>query len=441
MSSTYANRLEFLSMQYELALKNAVSDGDGIEALENYMRAAMAQYELSELTVGESSDRHRLEMRRLLNYIRDEIVRHGIAVPDEVKQRMARFGICFPGIPTSSEAPAQDKPATQEHASSIHKAVPIVGSDRAKKASEKTDDLYGFDPKSVRLTELPAASFDDFGDMGDSVEAIVECLKVAHRKLEYPELARQMSDKRQNILLYGPPGGGKSHFCKAIGNYVLNNFQGGAFYIVQASQIKHSLVGVAEKRLNALFMEVEQHDMPVICIDEIDSLCPPRDGDVPTHVSALVTEFLQHIDGVDGKSKAVIIGATNYPWKIDKAIRSRLSTSAYVGLPTMENILDYLMHRIKRYLGNDEKFIERMLQLCTSRLENASYRVLEWVWQEVETLSFNKTTQKNPQNKTVSEFVALTEEELLRIINRVSVDYDADYIMRLQDKNRWERVD
>lgn len=204
------------------------------------------------------------------------------------------------------------------------------------------------------------------------------------------------------------------------------------------TQQQHSLVGVAEKRLDALFADAAQYEMPVICIDEIDTLCPQRDAEgIPSHERALVTEFLQHIDGVSGASKAVIIGATNYPWKVDSALRSRLATAAYVGLPSEQQIGDYLYRSLRPYLGEDEEFAKSMIALCTERLEHASYRELKWIVSEVARISFNLTTSENPTNKKVAAFVPIAREDMLNILSRVNYNYDAAYMQRLQNRSQW----
>lgn len=433
MPSAYAEQIEELSMRYEHALRKAVSLVESPEALDYYLQAAMAQYELSELTTGISAEQHKREMLRLLTLVRDEVVRRKIDIPEEIKQRMTRMGIAFPQtIVEGNEEKFPVRPAVPVHQQRLSEVAKV------KTQSASAEDLHGFDIEAARITELPSASFEDFGNMEDSVRAIKDCFDSAHRRLEYPELARQMPPEMNNILLYGPPGGGKTHFCKAIGNYVLNNFRGSTFYLFKASIIKHSLVGVAEKRLDALFADAAQYEMPVICIDEIDTLCPQRDAEgIPSHERALVTEFLQHIDGVGGASKAVIIGATNYPWKVDSALRSRLATAAYVGLPSEQQISDYLYRSLRLYLGENEEFAKNMVALCTERLEHASYRELKWIVSEAARVSFNLTTSENPTNKKVADFVPITREDMLNILSRVNYNYDAAYMQRLQDRSRW----
>lgn len=433
MPSAYAERIEELSMCYEHALRTAVSLGDSPEALDSYIKAATAQYELSGLTTGIAAEKHRNEMKRLLTLVRDEVVRRKIVLPEKLIQWFTSMGITFPAM--IAEGSAEEFPE--------HPAAPVYPSRLTETAKVKTqsasaEDLHGFDIEAARITELPSASFEDFGNMEDSVQAIKDCFDSAHRRLEYPELAKQMPPEMNHILLYGPPGGGKTHFCKAIGNYVLNNFRGSTFYLFKASIIKHSLVGVAEKRLDALFADAAQYEMPVICIDEIDTLCPQRDVEgIPSHERALVTEFLQHIDGVGGASKAVIIGATNYPWKVDSALRSRLATAAYVGLPSEQQIGDYLYRNLRTYLGEDEEFAKSMIALCTERLEHASYRELKWIVSEAARISFNRTTSENPTNKKVAAFVPIAREDMLNILSRVNYNYDAAYMQRLQNRSQW----
>ncbi len=432
MDLSYRNRLRLLSMQYENALQQAIQH-DGKDALVYYLEAVQAQCAMAQMLDGEDAERHKREMYRLLHHMRDEIVRLDIEIPDALRKQMSSYGLELPKKQVDvleHGGAASDAPERKSSAPAAEKG--------AKKADTKSDDaLHGFDPAQLKLKKVPSASFDDFGDMSTEIEAIVNGLDILKKKRDFPGLAGQMSDTSQHILLYGPPGGGKSHFCKAIGHYVMTTFEGGAFFLVMASDIKDYLVGVSERRLAALFEEVEKYEMPVLCIDEIETLCPVRDGDNPHYVSQLVSDFQQHINGAAGSTKALIIGATNYPWRIEGAVLSRLATHVFVDLPDEKHIREYLCKHISSFLGKDQRYVDEMLDLCAKRLEHASYRVLEWVWREMGSLAFKKTTAGRVADRELAEFVPLTRDEIDSIIARASIDYDPKYIARLRDNSQW----
>lgn len=422
MSEAYIGRMTELSLQYQISLDRAKRYPDSKKGLGYYMEAATAQYEMSRLTTGDVALRHRQEMTRLIHLVQSEMSRMGIKIetqaavqseiqPEPAQQNAVQSAAQPAQKPQSSTAPSGGKPAN--------------------------DELKGFDPDMFRIKDASEASFEDFGEMDPAVEAVVRSLNTAFLMREYPELAKQMPAQKPHVLLYGPPGGGKSHFCTAVCNYVLTHFTDGSFFLVTAGDIRASLVGVAEKRLGALFREMEKYEMPVLCIDEIETLCPSRDGDNPAHVASLVTEFLQYIEGVAGKTKAVIIGATNYPWKVDSAIRSRMRNLAYVGLPDRKHIFDYLSKNLSLYLGDDEAYREKVLNLCADRMEHASYRNLLLLRGEISQKAFDKTVAADPSNKKISKFLPVDESEVVEILDRIVIDYDAEYVERLQNPELW----
>ncbi len=432
MDLSYRNQLRLLSMQYENALQQAIQH-DGKDALVYYLEAVQAQCAMAQMLDGEDAERHKREMYRLLHHMRDEIVRLDIKIPDALRQQMSTYGIELPEKQVDAlqhSGAASNVPERNSGTSAREKGSPKAG-------SRSDDALHGFDPVQLRLKEVPSASFADFGDMTTEIEAIVNGLDILKKKRDFPGLAEQMADASQHVLLYGPPGGGKTHFCKAIGRYVMTTFEGGAFFHVMASDIKDYLVGVSERRLAALFEEVEKYEMPVLCIDEIEALCPVRDGDNPHYVSQLVSDFQQHINGAAGSTKALIIGATNYPWRIEGAVLSRLATHVFVDLPDEKHIREYLRKHISSFLGKDPQYVDEMVDLCTKRLEHASYRVLEWIWREMGALAFRKTTAGRTADRELVEFIPLTRDEIDSIIARASIDYDPKYIARLRDKSQW----
>lgn len=405
------NELRICSMQYENALQKA-EQTKGEESIQYYIKAIRAQLTMANMLDGADAERHKREAERLYGYVKAEKKKENIIAADTAS-----------GAKTGG---------TVENENGKGKGGSI-----ARSGDKKDDSLQGFDPASLRLNEKPSACFEDFGDMSDEIAAVVNSLDTIKNKRDYPGLAKYMSEASPHVLLYGPPGGGKTHFCKAIAKYTMENFEGSAFFLVMASSITNHLVGMSEKRLAALFEEVERYEMPVLCIDEIEALCPVRDGDSPHYANQLVSDMLQRINGAAGSTKALVIGATNYPWKIDVAIRSRLATHVYVGLPDQAHIRGYLEEHITPFLGKDPAYISAMIEMCVARLKHASYRVLEWVWQELGIIAFNNTIADNVPDKNLSEFIPLKRGEIEGVLDRVSIDYDPEYIERLRDAARW----
>lgn len=135
------------------------------------------------------------------------------------------------------------------------------------------------------------------------------------------------------MLLYGPPGCGKTFFAKHFAHEVGYNY----LYITPAS-LKSRWVNASAENIATLFKEAEAQAPIVIFIDEINELLPARDGDAHEQSRSVVNEMLAQMDHT-GEKGIFIIGATNYPHKIDSAMlrAGRLDRKYYIGLPDAES--------------------------------------------------------------------------------------------------------
>ncbi len=140
-----------------------------------------------------------------------------------------------------------------------------------------------------------------------------------------------------NILMYGPPGCGKTFVAEAIAGELKCPFAK-----INVYDILDKYVGEAPRKIKEIFAEAEKYEQCMLFFDELDSLFSDRESDDSSHTKDVLTAFLTCISGFhkksDKKSVRVVIGATNRPWIIDKAaIRGgRFDTHIYVGLPDEE---------------------------------------------------------------------------------------------------------
>lgn len=176
-------------------------------------------------------------------------------------------------------------------------------------------DIPEANMEKVLEMERPKVSFDKIGGM-DSVKEEIR-MKIIH-PLRHPDLYKAYGKKiGGGILLYGPPGCGKTHLARATAGEVNANF-----ISVGISDILDMWMGQSEKNLHAIFDQARSFTPCVLFFDEVDALGANRSDLRHSAGKQLINQFLQEMDGIDGDNEGVLIlAATNAPWHLDPAFR------------------------------------------------------------------------------------------------------------------------
>ena len=195
---------------------------------------------------------------------------------------------------------------------------------------------YAFEklPKSaveeVVLEEIPEVTYDDIGGLGEQIEVLRDSVELPYI---YPDVfAEHKLAPPKGILLYGPPGCGKTLIAKAVANSLAKSIEKRTgkettpyFLNVKGPELLNKYVGETEHKLREVFKKAREkasEDVPVVIFfDEMDSLFRMRGSGISSDMEAtVVAQFLSEIDGVESLNNVIVIGASNRQDLIDPAV-------------------------------------------------------------------------------------------------------------------------
>ncbi|XP_068439892.1 ATPase family gene 2 protein homolog A isoform X2 [Clinocottus analis] len=182
------------------------------------------------------------------------------------------------------------------------------------------------------------------GGLGSQLDVIRETIELP---LKHPELFSNYGiPPPRGVLLYGPPGTGKTMIGRAIANEV-----GAHMTVINGPEIMSKFYGETEARLRQIFTEASQRQPAIIFIDELDALCPKREGAQNEVEKRVVASLLTLMDGIGSEGHSgqlLVLGATNRPHALDPALRrpGRFDKELEVGVPSAAERADILQKQL-----------------------------------------------------------------------------------------------
>ena len=299
-----------------------------------------------------------------------------------------------------------------------------VDSNKKKNIHEKEEDEMDEKIESEIMDKNPGVKFDDIIGMKEMKRILYEIIVVPTIR---PDLFTGIRKPQRGILLFGPPGTGKTMIAKAIASECNSTF-----FNISASSLTSKWVGESEKTVKSLFKLAYKKVPSIIFIDEIDSILSKRNESENEATKRLKTEFLIQFDGLGSNTNArlLVIAATNRPMDLDEALLRRLPKRVYCGPLDEEGRFEFIKKVINRVETRlSDRDIQEVAKM-TNGYSNSDLKELckEAAYQPVRELTMEEILR-------IPKFRPLVKQDLIKAVHKIRGTLSNKIIKELLDWN------
>eukprot|EP01119_Soliformovum_irregulare_P000043 TRINITY_DN10035_c0_g1_i2.p1 TRINITY_DN10035_c0_g1~~TRINITY_DN10035_c0_g1_i2.p1 ORF type:complete len:555 (-),score=141.32 TRINITY_DN10035_c0_g1_i2:219-1862(-) len=319
-----------------------------------------------------------------------------------------------PPVPTQSKVPAKASASASAH------------------PTPNLDSIKGID-KNIQETIINEIVDHSPGISWSDIAGLEDCKQVLQEMVIYPSLRPDiftgLRSPPKGLLLFGPPGNGKTMIAKAVATE-----SKATFFSISASSLTSKWVGESEKLVRALFAIARYMQPSLIFIDEIDSLLSERSSKEQDSSRRLKTEFLIQFDGVGTNSddRIIVMGATNRPEEIDEAARRRLVKRIYVPLPSEETRSGMIEHLLS---NQEHNLTSRQVATLAKRTEGYSGSDLSALCREAAMVAV-RGLGSQLMNIEQSEISPISMSDFEKSMNQIRASVSAESIKGYQEWNK-----
>ncbi|KAB5582411.1 P-loop containing nucleoside triphosphate hydrolase protein [Coniochaeta sp. 2T2.1] len=213
-------------------------------------------------------------------------------------------------------------------------------------------------------SETQTTRFDDVQGCDEAKEELQDLVEFLKNPEKFSTLGGKLP---KGVLLVGPPGTGKTLLARAVAGEA-----GVPFFYMSGSEFDEVYVGVGAKRVRELFAAAKAKSPSIVFIDELDAIGGKRNARDAAYVKQTLNQLLTELDGFDQNSGVIIMGATNFPQLLDKALTrpGRFDRHVTVPIPDVRGRIAILKHHTKKIKSGPDVNLQS-IALTTSGLSGA----------------------------------------------------------------------
>ena len=323
---------------------------------------------------------------------------------NELAQRTPRFEYVKPS-PAADNQPGPD-PGTQ--------STPHYDSD----AVVAPDNEYIDPPPDL-----------DFSDIAGLHAVKQELREEIIRPFTDPQFDEYDIGKANGVLLFGPPGTGKTHVATALAGELAYNF-----FEVDVGLLRDSEFGQTQENIAEVFELAEEHQPCVVFFDELDSIAPERDSGLHQGRAEAVNQLLRHVGDINERdTDVVVIGATNRPDQVDAALKrtGRFDTRIKIGMPDAMTRLAILETELRSFDGDvdpvwtDTTFIDAFVEATTNLSSSDIVEVVD--------KSKRASVRRNARGEVPCVSADLIMEQVAGVTEKQSADTAGEFLTETPD--------